>query len=248
MRKLDFLITGVQKGGTSSVIRHLNQHKMIHTKFWSEFNFFNTEPYSPNYKEYHDAIERDGIKMAEPPILFGVKSPSTAPSRKALERVYEYNPKIKLLMFIREPIGRIYSQWQMYMRLDRFKDKVTKDFFEYAKSNLHSPHLISTYSTQIKNTWEIFGKENLYLEVSERIKKDPHKKYNEMFKFLGVDPMEKMEIDENIHVGGYKKTMSTEAYDYLYKKHRPEIERIYKVLGGPIEEWEQYYEYQKKNR
>ena len=105
--KPNFLIIGTQKSGTESHTTHLNQHSNVYM-YEGECHFFDRGDYQPDYDEYHEFF-----KDVENEIAIGEKTPSYMYFHFAIDNIYEYNPDMKLIMFLREPISRTYSQYSM---------------------------------------------------------------------------------------------------------------------------------------
>ncbi|MBD3308783.1 hypothetical protein GF339_20420 [candidate division KSB3 bacterium] len=110
--KLDFLIIGVQKGGTSSLFRFLEKHPQCLGSERKELHFFDIDArYSHGKQWYHSQFSgtfrpwKHRFFEATPGYLF---RPRTA------ERIYRYNPKIKLIVSLREPVSRAYSAYNMW--------------------------------------------------------------------------------------------------------------------------------------
>ena len=109
-RRLDFLIAGVQKGGTTSLYRMLAQHRQI-AAARKELHYFSDEKRdwsSPNYRSYHRRI-----RWSESATVAGESTPSYVFWPGAMERIKAYNPDIRLVLSFRDPVERAFSQWCM---------------------------------------------------------------------------------------------------------------------------------------
>lgn len=76
-----------------------------------EVHFFDNEEYfqgTPDYSKYHEFFTPEHshqlLGEATPIYIYWYPSP---------ERIYEYNPKAKLIFLLRTPIERAYSNWNM---------------------------------------------------------------------------------------------------------------------------------------
>jgi Sulfotransferase family len=114
---LDFIVIGVQKGGTTSLWQYLRCHPQICMSRPKEAAFFCAERQAP--KETFDAYMRRVFYGAPPNALFGTATPRYmmgAPNRPAgsvAERIHDTLPTVKLIALLRDPIDRMVSQYQM---------------------------------------------------------------------------------------------------------------------------------------
>ncbi len=109
---LDFVIAGAQKCGTTALWELLKQHPNIHLPDTKELHFFDDETRdwdNPSYSELHNAVG-DCPKCAvrgEATPIYSYWTPSVA-------RIHAYNPNIKLIILLRDPVERAFSQWRMH--------------------------------------------------------------------------------------------------------------------------------------
>lgn len=112
--RVNFLIAGVQKGGTTALFDYLGDYPDIALSNVKEVHFFDDETQDwdragsgPDYAAYHAHFPApDGRPCGEAtPIL------SYWPN--ALERVAAYNPAMKLVLILRDPVQRAWSHWRM---------------------------------------------------------------------------------------------------------------------------------------
>lgn len=247
MTKPTFICIGVQKGGTSSLKIHFKKHPEIfmHDK---ELHFFDRdlnkcEITNNDIIKYENKFETDKK-------IIGVKTPSYCYLPYALDRIYNYDKNIKLILILREPVSRLLSHINMSMQRGSIMKNFTEDEIliyikECEKVNLTNNkenYLVRGYYDQIlNNLFSKFKKKNIYIGISEKIRNNKFKYYNEMFKFIGANKLEK--IDENLetHVRKYDREFSNKFKKQLYDIYKPYILRTYEILGGPIQEWEEIY-------
>src|SRR5580698_9894961 len=105
------IIAGVQKGGTTSLFRYLQNHPQLQPPQQKELHFFDEESIDwskPDYQLLHNAFgpadEKRKAFEATPIYLFWPP---------ALSRIKSYNPGIKLIFLFRDPIERAWSNWKM---------------------------------------------------------------------------------------------------------------------------------------
>jgi len=192
---VDFLIAGVQKGGTFSLYRLLERHPQVSLSKSKEVHFFDDEAdvdwSSPCYDQYHRNFPRsreDKVRGEATPIY--IYWPG------ALERIRAYNPDIKLLLLLRDPIERAYSAWCHQRRKGREplsfsaairegRERVTdaKGFgnrhFSYVERGF--------YEAQVRHALDLFPAANVLLLDSRKLSRDPGSLVVQAARFLGLD-------------------------------------------------------------
>lgn len=110
-RRLDFLIAGVQKAGTTALHHFLHQHPDIGFSKQKELHFFDNENREWNRSDYTDLHRhfmnfqsRQAIGEATPIYTFWPNS---------MERICRYNKNMKIIVLLRDPVMRAYSHWRM---------------------------------------------------------------------------------------------------------------------------------------
>lgn len=241
----DFLAIGVQKSGTTSMIHHFNQHPEIFM-LNKEVHFFDKNSLTEeNIEKYNNLFITDKV-------IKGEKTPIYCYDRQAIDRIYEYNPNIKLIMILREPIQRAHSHWNMDQKAKSnvktkgipMIERIQREE-KYLYTDFTDPHDMTKrgfYIDQIEYILTKFPKENLYIGIAEKIKQNPMEEYNEIFSFLGVSRIDNLNVDIKIHSYQYDADIDYDVCLRLYKIYKEYNERLYHFLGFRIEEWETYYE------
>src|SRR6185503_6418815 len=114
-RRVDFFVAGVQKGGTTALDAMLRRHPAIQMarlngKDVKEVHFFDDESIdwsAPDYGKLHRHYDWSESRVR------GEATPIYLYWPNALKRLLAYNPNVKLIILLRHPIHRAFSQWQM---------------------------------------------------------------------------------------------------------------------------------------
>ena len=110
--RIDFIIAGTQKGGTTALDEYFRSHQNICMADKKEVHFFDEDRYfekkSPNYSKYHKYFSPNDYSQ-----VIGEATPIYMYLSKAIERIHVYNPQIKLIIILRNPIDRAFSHWNM---------------------------------------------------------------------------------------------------------------------------------------
>lgn len=277
IKNIDFFIIGTQKGGTESALFHLNQHPNIYLPE-KEVQYINqpllykndlqnmkknveetVSKYVSMYKnridlkiKYSNIVKEEKYKDFSN-VLFGIKNPEYMYIPKSIELLYNVYPNSKLIIFLREPISRAYSEYNMYLSFtgiksifvmpNTFIESITRD--DHIKlEDIHVSGYYALqrgyYSTQLKHIYKYFSKSQVKIFISEQVQKEPQKYYKEILEFLNV-PLYDLNIDTTIHKGNYKSEMSKEDFLKMYHYYKHYNSELYEMLGYVIEEWEEIY-------
>lgn len=113
-----FIIAGVQKAGTTALSAMLCTHPNISFSKKKEVHFFdNLKRYNLGISEYlHNFHEWDTSGKGGSLPVYGESTPYYLASRDACRRISETIPDVKLVVLLREPVSRAYSEYQMKKR------------------------------------------------------------------------------------------------------------------------------------
>lgn len=179
--QVDFMMIGAQKSGTTGLAAQLAAHPEICFSRIKEPAFFNeVEAWRERLDEYEQLFEpRPGQLLGEASTMYTFlpEWPET-PSR-----LFEYNPDLKLIYIMRQPVERIVSQYaHNYVR------GLVKDEPEMAVTTDPTYINRSRYGVQIRPYLELFGPENMLLLIFEEYIADPDGTLAQVARFLDLDP------------------------------------------------------------
>lgn len=205
MRKPDFLIVGAAKSGTTSLARYLNQHDKI--KLISERLEFFGEYENPAFKitdmaEYLSLFE--GVSVD---VVAGEKSVSYLYSDLAPQEIHDLNEKMKIIIILRNPIMRAYSDYWHRVRGGveplSFSEALEKESERITRGERFELHYATygLYGGKVKKYIDVFGRSNVLILEYDDLKKDPAKLCSSCYEFLGVGEM-KDGVDYKVHNKG----------------------------------------------
>ena len=125
--QLGFILAGAQKSGTTALRYFLEKHPRISMGDQEEMHFFDNDALFSGSVDYQ-LLHRHFPRLARSTIA-GECTPSYLYWKPAAERIWNYNPQIKLLVLLRNPVERAFAHWNM----QRFKGREPLDFFEAVK-------------------------------------------------------------------------------------------------------------------
>jgi len=108
------IVIGAQKAGTTALYRYLARHPGVASSKVKEIDFFNCDArYSLGLDFYHAHFPRRTPRNAGR-ITLDVTPGYMAGAEKAAQRIHRYNPRIRLIAILRDPVTRAYSAWHHY--------------------------------------------------------------------------------------------------------------------------------------
>lgn len=203
--KVDFFCVGVAKAGTTTLHDLLTLQDKISLPRRKETNYFSfgisgkpaftgpldnssvNEPTITSFEEYvADFDQKQGCLIGEICPSYSLDGASA--------NIYRHNPQAKIIILLREPVSRAYSNYQHLVRDGRengdFEDALVAEedrlaqgweWFWGLKRN-------SLYSELLKEYVETFGKENVKVVLFEDFVKSQQQYVREVMDFIGLDP------------------------------------------------------------
>lgn len=200
---LDFIVVGAEKCGTTWLATMLKQHPQIFLPEQKELHYFNRKFVEfPDLKNYNfdKPIEwyLSFFKDADSEKIKGEICPSYLWDENAAQRIFAFDPKIKIVMILRDPVERTYSAYRFYVQ----RGVIHQDF-KHALQKFEEHLLIrSLYYEQVKRYFALFPKQNIHVILYEDLATDSAKVLTEVEKFLGVDQYFPPNINERSYVTG----------------------------------------------
>ncbi len=107
---VNFLIAGAQKGGTTALYDYLADYPDLALSDPKEVHFFDDETHdwaAPDYAAYHAHFPTADERPC------GEATPIYIYWPQSLERIAAYNPAMKFIVTLRDPVERAWSGWRM---------------------------------------------------------------------------------------------------------------------------------------
>lgn len=156
--------------------------------------------------------------------------------------IQKLNPFVKLIIFLRNPITRAYSSWQMISNnkwtTKTFEESIEEELkyrlgenktfytaqYEYLERGL--------YYRQIINLLKWFPLQNIKIMIIENFK-NINDEYNKIYKFLDIDEINDITYTKE-RVNSYKESINKELYNKLITFYKKDHEYLEKLLGYNI--------------
>ena len=242
--KVSFIVAGAQKGGTSAIDRYLREHPELCLPRRKELHFFDTDRYFAaepvDYSAYHAAFNPGPSQR-----FLGEVTPAYLYWPTAPERIARYNPAMKLIMVLRNPVTRAFSQWNMA----RQKGREPLSFLHALEAEPERMRLLPLelakrftyvdrgfYARQLERLWRYFPRGQTIVFRSEELLEAPAAVLARIADFLGIASFPPI-ADETVHVREYDTTMTAEEKRYLIGVFEPEIRELERVLEWDCSAW-----------
>ncbi|MGV6827640.1 MAG: sulfotransferase family protein [bacterium] len=254
----NFLIAGAPKCGTTSLFSYLCDHPGIIPPIVKEVNYFNDprafqhgekwyRTHFPRVSEMHSTEQLLGY----PPIT-GEGTPSMCLHAHAMN-AHALLPDARIIMILRNPTERTYSQYQHQLRKFRRESLSFWDALQAEESriaadvlnNEHNPQEVGRplrrwgyvykgkYIDQIEFWLKYYPRDQLLILNFEQFIQDPSSTCIRVADFLGL-PEHNFQIRRALNTGGYKEDMEPRCREFLDNTFRPYNQRLFEFLE---EDW-----------
>ena len=237
---VDFIVGGVQKAGTTALHDFLAQHPHVALLRDQALHFFDKEEHftgEPDYRILHNNFA--------PGWRWRVAGEVTADYLyypRALERIARYNPQMKLIVSLRNPTERAFSQWNM--RRDKGQEPL--EFLGALKRDQETgiwkrPRgdgyiARSLYAPQLEKVFELFPREQVLVLKYEELRRDPSAVVDRMLDFLGVRRLQRFK-NKKRNVGSYSRKLTAEEREHAARIFEDDIGKTEKLLGWNCSDW-----------
>lgn len=203
MKKVDFIVIGAGKAGTTWLWHVLHQHPQCYLPIEKELSYFNREPAepigrdNPNYNKslawYHSHFKNINDSKC-----WGDISPAYLWSDTAPSAIKSYNENIKLVVILRHPVERAYSHYLYRQQKGLIGNISFSDAIEEAPFMLER----SLYGRYLNNYLQYFDRSQILILFYDDVKKDPRSVIYQIENFLGIDQWYLEEFDKPVNITG----------------------------------------------
>ena len=199
-RMVDFVIAGVQKGGTSALAHFLSQHPAV-AMASREGHVFDSPDYSPDWTpEQIDARYARRVERRPATKVCGESTPIYLYLPDVAAELHRYNPALKVIVILRDPVERALSHYAMERgrgkeqrplwlallaerwRLRRCADPKGPE----SAARRHSYRSRGLYGLQLRNLFAVFPSKQVLVLRSEDLLRRHDETLENVFAFLGV--------------------------------------------------------------
>lgn len=246
--KVQFLVAGVQKSGTTALHAFLEAHPSLALPVGEkEVHFFDRESVDweqPDYELYHSHFAPGAGQ------LVGEITPIYSYWQPCAERIHAYNPDMKIMLCLRDPVKRAFSHWEMEKSRgdDRYKfcKAIRRGRSRVAKKGQYGCHRTFSYvergfyAEQISRLLMHFPLQQLHIFDFEHFKQQRNTVLDGVCSFLGVAPFET--YPENVeHQPTVKRadlgSISADDAEYLAELYRADTRKTAEMTGMDLSHW-----------
>jgi hypothetical protein len=266
-----FLIIGAQKAGTVALSTYLPMSPHIVPASKKEIYFFNPGTLEHLRERGVISAVEQKLEFSDPKICkqalawyhshfplpyelgrYGITfeaTPGYLYHPDSPEQIFFYDPQMKLIVLLRDPVARAFSAWNMLRNFAQNPDSYFyqwADFREFdeavhdemdkiaAGDSAPEPSYVrrGLYYEQLARYFEYFERDQLLIIDSRTLKDDPALVLERVLRFLGLPPFDWHSVQlPHLHIGKYERQMSEETRVLLRDFYEPHNAKLYKLLG-----------------
>jgi hypothetical protein len=216
-RKIDFLVIGAPKAGTTSLFEYLRTHPRLHLPRFKETNFFLDHTYGRGVDWYFDWIlagSAPGLVNGEVSVRYMAGTSRTEeaaekagtfgdeagldPEQVVPARIHAALPEVKLIALLRDPVGRCVSEYGMATLRGaeaRSLDEAVTELLRPEQLTKARASFSATdacvvqgeYGRILAPYFELFPPENIMVLYTKELADDAADVMRRIFAFVGVD-------------------------------------------------------------
>jgi hypothetical protein len=243
IQKLDFLVAGAQKSGTTALNYYLKRHPRIALPVKKELHFFDDdELFAGGNVSYKPLYEM--FRPARPGSIAGENTPIYLYWRPALPRIRGYNAAMKFIVILRNPIERAFSQWNMQRTRGiepcDFLDAVAAEpgrIAESAPKQLRKFSYVDRgrYAEQLERAFRLFPRERFLVIKYEEFRARQREMVEAVFRFLGLSPARFRAVEA--HDIPYARKIRDEERAAVREILQSDIGQLETLLGWDCSDW-----------
>lgn len=241
--KVNFLVIGAQKAGTTALDHYLRQHPEIGMADVKEVHYFDNEDAFAREPRDHSAYEAHFPGNAR---LQGEVTPIYLYWKPACERIHRYNPAMKLIAVLRDPVERAFSQWNMeFNRGDEHRDfpAAVRAEQEQRERDPSAQHRVLSYlgrgfyAEQIERFLRTFAQHQLLFLKYDDLKADPEPQLARIFDHIGASPNRIPSVPVELNQGAYSASLDMETRSELQEFFAEDIRKVERLLNWDLSSW-----------
>ncbi|MGI9115806.1 MAG: sulfotransferase family protein [Chthoniobacterales bacterium] len=244
VERLDFIVAGAQKSGTTALNYYLKRDPRIALPVRKELHFFDNDAFFTgstvvSYYRLHEMFP-----LAPAGSIAGENTPNYLYSPPALPRIRDYNPAIKLIILLRNPIDRAFSQWNM----QRVRGIEPLDFLDAISAEPNRLTQLDPeqrrkfayvdrgrYGVQLSRALHLFPPRQLLILKYEEFRAHQPEVVEKVFRFLGLSPVAFRHIEA--HDIAYKRRIRAGERVAVHELLRDDIARLEQLLNWDCSNW-----------
>lgn len=232
----DFFVIGFPKCGTTSLYEYLIRHPSIGQAFRKEIFFFDHH-HKKGLLWYRAYFPTAFSRVFDKDFICGEATAAYSTHPETYKRIFDANPKAKIIVLLRNPVERAYSNYKHLVRLGHgrsFEETIDDNLSgrRYQKHTaFHEIVASGIYADYLETLFSVFPRDQVLVLSSADFFADPGAVLAKCFEFLGVRPIEQSQF-RTYNKGGYGgEKMASETRKKLERFYGPHNDRLYRLLG-----------------
>jgi hypothetical protein len=208
MIRPEYYVVGTAKAGTTSLFRYFLDHPQVFVPSNKETYFFGKYCYEDSKIETIQEYQRIFSSAARDDKCVEV-STSYLYSKTAASEIKEYNPDAKIIIILRNPVDRAFSNYKYKLKTGKencfnFEDAVSLEKSRISEGAPYGFHYINMglYFNQVKRYIDIFDKDNLLILLFDELKTDPELFYQKITDFMGIESLADFNVAKKFNKSG----------------------------------------------
>ena len=235
--KVSFIVIGVQKAGTTALFDYLSDHPGLNLSTVKEAHFFDDESLdwsNPDYGLYHRRFDPGR------PGPMGEATPIYIYWPDSLERIRAYNPQVRLVLMLRDPVERAFSHWRMetargverapFAWCIREGRRRLFDAEPWGHHREFSYVERGYYGEQVERLFALFPRDQVLFLQQEALRADPNAALAQVSRFVGVEPPPPV-APRQVHVGQKIGGLDPADAAYLRDLYAADQARLAKLMS-----------------
>lgn len=240
-RKVDFLVVGAQKAGTTALDAYLREHpELCLPEGKKELHFFDSETMMRRPRWYKEYVYHRNFRHCHSCQKMGEVTPCYLFREEYLRRIHKYNPDVKLMISLRDPVSRAYSQWNM----QRQRGWEKRDFITAIKEDGSCLDVDKRfayvqrgfYSRQIRSVLKYFPREQVLYILQDDLLHDPQKVLDDVASYLNVSFFQGASA-RKVHQRSYENPLDKKVERHLRDKYLNDIEDLELLIDRDLSGW-----------
>ena len=232
--KIDHVIIGAGRSGTTSLVAYLKQHPNVNFSSIKEVTYFSVRDHYQRGEAFLHSFftenECDVTATSDTYLLMDVEAP---------KRLYDYNPNAKITVILREPSARTHSNYNFsvnhgyidqsisLLESQKLEEEVLGNG-DVVKQNNHCNFYGSLYHKHLSHWLTYFKREQLFICTTDQLKNNPKELMDSYFSFLGVDGFSVEQLNVQNKAAGVK---NKRLNKFLVNRNHP----VRKLISKPLQ-------------
>lgn len=213
-----FVIGGVQKAGTSALAHYLRAHPQLCLPAGKEAHVFDAADFDEAWMSAEVDLRYSAqFGACAPDALHGDATPFYLVHPRVVDRIARYNPAMRWIVLLRDPVERALSQFHMERKRGKEHWPLwpalllepwrlhghAHDLARNSPLRRHGYRLRGDYARQLDALYASFPREQVLLLSNRELRDDPTSTLRKACEFLGVEPPLGALQAQTVFAGGY---------------------------------------------